>query len=73
MILVNGAMWGTAREIADQLGRTEKSVRRWYERGQLAGVRMTDDAGRPQVRHPLTAAAGLDARIRRGGHGQRRA
>jgi hypothetical protein len=70
VILVDGELWGTAREIADQLGRTEKTVRRWYERRMITGIRMADEGGRPQVRHRLSEAA----RVRtRGGCGPDRA
>jgi predicted ArsR family transcriptional regulator len=74
MINLDGVRWGTAKEIAVQLGHgvTEAAVRSWAARDGLLAVRVRDGAGRPQVRYPLTEAARIDAAKRRGGRGRLR-
>ena len=53
----DGQRYGTAAEVAKALGVTEAAVRNWARRDGLPAVRMTDDAGRPEVRYPLDQAA----------------
>ncbi len=74
MIHLDGRDWGTAAEIAAHLGNgvTDKAVRRWYEDGAITGIRMADQHGRPQVRHPLDEAIQVEARKRLGARSRRR-
>ncbi|MFI7547227.1 hypothetical protein [Actinoplanes sp. NPDC049599] len=75
MIVVDGVRWGTAAEIAVQLGHgvTAAAVRSWAARDGLLAVRTRDGAGRPQVRYPLPEAARIDAAKRHAGRGRPRA
>lgn len=74
MIVLDGVRWGTAREIADQLGHgvTAAAVRKWASRDGLPVARTFDTSGRPQVRYPLPEAARIDAEKRSGPRGRHR-
>ena len=76
MINVDGVRWGTAAEVAAQLGHgvTEATVRSWTQpsRGGLSSARLRDGAGRPQVRYSLSDAARIGAAKRHGGRGRQR-
>ncbi|BAL85479.1 hypothetical protein AMIS_2590 [Actinoplanes missouriensis 431] len=66
MILVDGELWGTAREIADQLGHgvTIRAVRYWASDQGLRKARIADGHGRPQVRYPLGQASRIELEMR---------
>lgn len=75
MIQVAGEWWGTAAEIADQIGQgvTGATVRRWADRDGLTAVRSVNAAGRLQVRYPLGQAVVIDRVKRHAGRGRPRA
>jgi len=74
MINLDGVRWGTAAEIAEQLGHgaNPTAVRSWAARDGLSSVRIRDAAGRPQVLYPLPEAARIDAAKRYSKRGRRR-
>ena len=74
MIEVDGVQWGTAAEIAGQLGHgvTEAAVRKWAARDGLPSPRMRGDDGRAEVRFPLVEAAKIDVKKRSRGRGRPR-
>jgi hypothetical protein len=74
VIVVDGIRWGTAAEIAAQLGHgvTAAAVRRWSERDGLSRARLVDERGRPQVCYPLHEAALIDMKKRVNGKGRKR-
>lgn len=72
-----GREWGTAAQIAHQLGGdvTVDMVRNWAKPkrpDRLEQVRMRDALGRPEVRYPLDQAAQIEAAKRLGGRGRAR-
>ncbi|MBG0560707.1 hypothetical protein [Actinoplanes aureus] len=75
MIQVAGEWWGTAAEIADQIGHgvTAATVRRWAERDDLTAVRTVDRAGRRQVRYLLGEAVVIERAKRHAHRGRQRA
>ena len=72
MIRVAAEWWGTAREVAEQLGVEAAVVRSWARRDGLVAVRSVDGAGRPQVRYPLGQAVVIDRAKRLGQRGRPR-
>lgn len=74
MIGDGGVQWGTAAEIAEQLGGgvTAAMVRNWAARDGLPRARMRDRVGRPQVRYPLHVAARIDREKRHSKRGRAR-
>lgn len=69
-----GVRWGTAAEIAEQLGQgvTVHAVRWWARNDDLPCVRTTDGNGRPQVLYPLLDAARIDREKRKRKRGRTR-
>jgi hypothetical protein len=74
VIKVDGEEWGTAREIAGQLGHgvTEAAVRKWATRDGLSSARVRRDDGRAEVRFPLVATSRIDRSKKLSGRGRRR-
>jgi len=72
MIRHGGQRYGTAAEIGQALGVGPHVIRNYAARDGLPAVRMTDDAGRPEVRYPLDQAAEIERSKRQGGRGRPR-
>jgi hypothetical protein len=73
VIPVDGVEYGTAAEIAAQLGAdvTPAMVRNWARRDGLVAYRLPG-ARRGEVRYPLPDAARIEAEKRRSGRGRAR-
>ncbi len=74
MIQVAGQWWGTAAEVAEQIGHglTEDNVRRWAARHDLDSFRVKGTDGRRQVWYSLGQAVAIDRQKRHAGRGRRR-
>lgn len=66
MIRVNGEDWGTAAEVAAELGPdiTEAMVRRWASRHGLRSALMVGDNGRRERRYVVDQAAEIERQKR---------
>ncbi len=74
MIEVAGEIWGTAAEIADQIGNglTAAAVRRWADRDGLARHPGRQN-GKFVIWHPLAQAQDIDRAKRHSNRGRPRA
>ena len=72
VIQVAGEWWGTAAQVAEQLGVDAAVVRSWARRDGLASVRTVDENRRPQVWYALGQAMVIDRTKRIGRHGRPR-